>query len=202
MSVIIRAAEDADLKLVVGCHLEAFPSFFLSLLGPKFLSCFYKSFVAYEDAELLVALEENHIIGFAAYATEPKIFFSKIKREKGIELFWYALPALFKNPVVVVKKLYRGIFYRGDQDSQIDDAALLSSIGVSPMASGKRIGSKLLAEVESRVVQSGKNKLYLTTDLNDNTATLNFYGKNGYSEHSKFRQSDDRYMLRLIKQLS
>lgn len=116
-------------------------------------------------------------------------------------MLWYALPALFSNPITVVKKLIRGIFYRGDQVSEIDGAALLSSIGVSPTVSGKNIGSKLLAEVESCVLRSGKNKLYLTTDLDNNIATLGFYRKNGYLEHSRFKQSKGREMLRLIKQL-
>lgn len=201
MSVIIRGAERADLQLIVECHLEAFPTFFLSMLGPRFLSCFYKFFICNKDSGLLVALENNNIVGFAAYVMSPNTFFSRLKRKEGISLFRYALPALFKSPFQVTKKLFRGVFYRGDQVSEIHNAALLSSIGVSPRASGKSIGTKLLTEVELRIVQCGIRQLYLTTDLDFNDATLGFYRKNGYSEHSRYRQNRDRRMLRLIKQL-
>lgn len=201
MSVIIREAEEVDLQLIVKCHLEAFPSFFLSLLGPKFLNCFYEAFICNKDAGLLVALERNTVVGFAAYVMNPNTFFSQLKQEKGIRLFGYALPALFKSPIKVMKKIFRGIFYRGDQVSEIHGAALLSSIGVSPLAAGKSVGTKLLTEVEACIVQSGIKQIYLTTDSDNNDATLGFYRKNGYSEHSRYKQSGDRSMLRLIKQL-
>lgn len=201
MSVNIRVAEETDLYSVVKCHLEAFPFFFLSLLGSKFLESFYKAFIYDDNAGLLVAVEDEHIIGFAAYAIEPGAFFSRLKYKKGVQLFFYALPALFKAPITVIKKLFRGVFYRGDQPSEIVGAALLSSICVSPDSSGKQVGSKLLAKLESRLKQNGITELYLITDLNNNASTLGFYKKNGYLEHSRFRQSDERYMLRLIKYL-
>lgn len=202
MSVQIRKAYITDLNSIVSCHKSAFPLFFLTLLGPNFLRCFYSSFIESKDAGLLIALESDEIVGFAAYSTVPSIFFGRLKKNRGIALFWYSIPALVRHPVSVTKKLIRGVFYRGDQVQEIHDAALLSSIAVSPKAAGKHIGSKLLAEVENCVTKAGLARIYLTTDLNDNSATLSFYKKNGYHEHSRFIQNDRREMLRLIKDLA
>jgi len=201
MTLIFKYAERDELRDIVECHIAAFPSFFLSTLGSRFLCCFYAFFIEDDLANLIVAVEDNRIIGFAAHCIEPKEFFNRLRRTHGPRLLFYALPALIKNPKIVVKKLFRGLFYRGDQVPEIQDAALLSSIGVSPDASGKNVGSQLLARVEMSVVKRGKTLIYLTTDLNNNEATLGFYKKNGYLKHAIFRQSDDRIMLRMLKQL-
>lgn len=195
----IRTAKSTDLDSIILCHQKAFPDFFLTLLGTKFLRCFYNEFINDDQAQILVIEVNSEVAGFAAFSMRPKIFFRKIKKSKGFQLFFYALPALMKRPLLVAKKLIRGVVYRGDQASGLDDSALLSSIAVNPTYSGRKLGSELLLAVEESLNKERIKSIYLTTDLIENDATRGFYRKNGYIEHSQFEQTDGREMLRLIK---
>jgi dTDP-4-amino-4,6-dideoxy-D-galactose acyltransferase len=65
--------------------------------------------------------------------------------------------------------------YKGNQDF-----ATVGLIAVSPKSQGKGIGSKLIAEVESRLAEKGVAELRIPTQL-ANKAACSFYQKLGYS---------------------
>lgn len=198
---MIRPADERDLSSVVDVHMRAFPHFFLTLLGPSFLKVFYKFFITHNCGWLVVWENKGTIAGFAAFTDDPDVFFAELKKQKGFLLFLKMLPILFKKPKIVLRKLFRGLFYRGDKVEDIKNGGLLSSIGVSPDQAGKNIGSLLLQDIEVRLLNSQCQSIYLTTDAYDNEITIHFYEKNGYRVHSRFRQSRNRTMLRLFKSL-
>ncbi|RDK84007.1 UNVERIFIED_ORG: acetyltransferase (GNAT) family protein [Idiomarina abyssalis] len=198
---MIRLADESDLSSVVDVHMKAFPHFFLTLLGPSFLTSFYKFFITHEHGRLIIWEDEGTVAGFSAFTSDPAVFFADLKKQKGFSLFCKMFPILFKQPRTVLNKLFRGIFYRGDKAEDIKSGALLSSIGVSPDSAGKSIGSLLLQNTELRLSESKCHLIYLTTDAYNNELTIHFYEKNGYRVHSRFRQSGNRTMLRLFKVL-
>lgn len=198
---MIRLADESDLPSVVDVHMKAFPHFFLTLLGSSFLVSFYKFFITHEEGLLVVWEDEGTVAGFAALTSAPDTFFSDLRKRKGFLLFCKMLPIFIKQPKTVLRKLSRGIFYRGDKVEDIKNGALLSSIGVFPEFSGKSIGSSLLQYIEHHLSANKCQLIYLTTDAYNNESTLGFYEKNGYRVHSRFRQSGNRTMLRLCKAL-
>lgn len=202
LSVLIRNANQADIAEIVEVHRAAFPGFFLTKMGKKFLSELYSAFSNQSFGLLRVALDgDNKIIGFAAGTTEPEQYFTLLRKAKWLSFLLAAIPGIIKHPFVVLRKLYYAMFYGGDKPVQIGQVALLSSIAVLPEMSGKAIGKALLSDFEQQVTSQDVKGLYLTTDKHGNDAVVAFYTKAGYRVESEFTQPDGREMLRLIKSL-
>lgn len=201
--MIIRDATEGDLPEIVAVHQKAFDGFFLTRLGPAFLKELYNAFAFRAGGVLRVLCsEDGRVIGFAGGTVEPGSFFRSLKREKALAFVLRALPGLIKNPVLVLKKLWYAVFYKGEKPSTLSEAALLSSIGVVPEMAGQSLGKKLLADFEAVVGTKGVDSLFLTTDKCGNDNVVAFYLKSGYEVESEFVQADGRKMLRLIKTFS
>ena len=198
--MMLRDAVESDIKDIVSVHQRAFDGFFLTKLGPLFLTELYRSFGFRQGGVLRVLCnEEGHIVGFAAGALEPASFFHDLKKERALAFLWRASPGLLRNPVLVVKKLWYAAFYKGEEPTKLVGAALLSSIAVSPDMMGKSLGKKLLLDYEDVARDRGVSALFLTTDKNGNDDVVSFYLNTGYSIESRFVQADGREMLRFIK---
>lgn len=198
--MLIRDATEEDLPEIVAVHQKAFDGFFLTKLGPAFLRQLYGAF-AFRNGGVLRVLcsEDGRIVGFAGGAIEPGSFFHGLKKEKGLAFFIRALPGLIKNPILVFKKLWYAVFYKGETPSTLSHAALLSSICVTPEMAGMSLGKKLLVDFEEVVQYKCAGSLFLTTDKYGNDNVVAFYLKSGYKVQSEFFQADGRNMLRLIK---
>lgn len=77
MSVTIRRMEHGDLSGVVSVHREAFPEFFLSFLGPRFLRAFYAALVDAPDGIALIATNGGAVCGFVAGTVRPWAFYRR-----------------------------------------------------------------------------------------------------------------------------
>jgi ribosomal protein S18 acetylase RimI-like enzyme len=198
----IRDATVDDIDAVVKVHMEAFPGFFLTMLGSRFLSELYHAYISRDGGILRVCINEQEtIVGFCGGCHNPEIFYYKLQKQKGIKFFIKLLPTFFRKPVLVLKKVLYSIFYRGEKPSQLSNATLLSSIGVDPAQSGKFVGQSLLADFEAQCLKVGNCNIYLTTDKLLNDRVISFYRKSGYLIDSEFKQSDGREMLRFVKKL-
>jgi len=195
----IRCATLDDVQAVSEIHELAFPEFFLTSLGRKFLRELYASFLHHPSGVFLVADEAGQVEGFAVGTVSPKIFFSSIRRKRGLAFLISAIPAVLRTPRVVLRKLYMAIFYSGDRPVEFSEGALLSSIGVMPSAVGKEIGSELLECFEMEVFSRGARFVYLTTDELGNDRVNAFYHKCGYYKESRFMQDGRRPMVRYVK---
>ena len=71
--MLIRNANQADIDEIVEVQIAAFPGFFLTKMGKKFLTELYSAFSNQSFGLLRVALDaDNKIIGFAAGTTAPE----------------------------------------------------------------------------------------------------------------------------------
>jgi ribosomal protein S18 acetylase RimI-like enzyme len=198
----IRLANAADIDAIVKLHIIAFPGFFLTLLGAAFLRQLYVNFLNHPTGTLIVAYEQDRLLGFAAGTSSPDCFFSEIRGRQWFRFSLSALPAMVKHPFLVLRKLTTAIFYRGDPPSDLIGAALLSSIGVEPQVTGKSVGGKLLHEFEEHMRANGIGSVYLITDANDNEGVNAFYQKYGYRQENRFIQGGKRLMVRYLKNLN
>ena len=64
--ITIRKATVSDVKAIVEIHKQAFPDFFLTTLGSRFLNLYYKCMCKCGDAITLCAEVDGEIKGFAA----------------------------------------------------------------------------------------------------------------------------------------
>ena len=83
----LRLAKKDDLKIIVDIHTKAFPGFFLTKLGPRFLYKYYNLILNYEKKIFLVAEEDGYPIGFAAGFLQPSNFYAYVRKHKNILLF-------------------------------------------------------------------------------------------------------------------
>lgn len=200
-------ADEGSVRYLVSLHIAAFPGFFLTSLGPRFLNLLYSNYLSSSECICLVARNAEDVssnpMGVAVAITNPSAFYKRLLRTQGFKFFFYAIPCLLKNPGNVVKKLASALFYKGDASEEVDtsNAVLLSTISVSPDAQGLGVGGKLLQGIEEVANQSKFDFIYLITDRDSNDPVNAFYLKNGYVLDAVLSKSGNRFMNRYIKTL-
>lgn len=199
----VRDGGLSDIEQIVAIHKAAFEGFFLTELGGPFLRELYKSYMTRSGGLLRVLTDsEQGVVGFAAGASNPEEFYSLLRKDKAIVFLLKAIPSLIRRPILVIKKMWYAMFYKGERPVSRANAALLSSIAVSPDMVGRSLGSVLLSDYENIVLGFGVDSLFLTTDEVNNEGVISFYVRNGYVLESSFVQTNGRKMLRFSKMLS
>lgn len=190
----IREASLNDLNFIVDIHIRAFPGFFLTLMGRRFLRQFYRCFFYYPDGICIAACKDEKIFGFAAGAFYPDKFFRLIKRRRFLAFGIAALPAIFLRPHKILRKLFLSVFRNSEALPTHLDAALLSSVAVAPEQESKGIGQQLVSAFCQKVQEKGINAVYLTTDRDNNDRVNKFYQQLGFSLENTFMQYGKRVM--------
>jgi len=194
----IRTTSVQDLARIVCVHGESFPNFFLTSLGPRFLRLLYAGFAREANGLCIVAEEKGVIIGFAAGTTAPDVFFGQLLRRQGWRFTIAAIPGLMRNPGFVARKCLGAVFYRGEQPAELANAALLSSLAVSPACAGHGIGQQLVHAFASESQRQGCSAIYLTTDKAGNDRVNRFYAKCGFVLRDSLTRPGKRVMNRWV----
>lgn len=173
-------------------HLAAFPEFFLSQLGERFLREFYNAFVDGPDAVTAVCLDQTGgVLGVVVGTLRPAGFFSRLLWRRWYAFAWAAAALALRHPRHV-PRLLRALAYRGQVPIETS-GALLSSICVAPHAQGLGVGTQLLRAFERRVDAEGV-PAYLVTDRVDNEDGNRFYRRNGWRLEGSYETSQGRAM--------
>jgi GNAT superfamily N-acetyltransferase len=179
---------------MVDIHLRAFPGFFLTLLGRRFLRRLYGGFVSSQDARAIVAEVDARVVGFAVGTCSPEQHFRARLHSEGLWFALAAVPALFRAPVRVSRKLWSALRYRGERPIGLAESWLLSSIGIDPDARSAGAGATLVNAFCSRARDSGARHVYLLTDEEGNAGVHRFYERTGFHVHSSLTRGDGRIM--------
>lgn len=182
-------------------HMCAFPNFFLTTLGLPFLRRLYAGFMKQSEGICLVSKKADMIIGFAVGTMEPAGFFRGLLREQALGFAMASIPGLLRNPVYATRKCFGALFYRGETPGGIPDAALLSSLAVSPVTQSKGVGQALVHAFAEEVRRRGGKAIYLTTDESENEKANRFYAKCGFELLDTFKRPGNRVMNRWIMRL-
>lgn len=194
MNIIIDQISKRYINQIVSLHINAFPNFFLTFLGPGFLKEFYTSFI-YDDNGLgyvAIDTESKVVCGVVVGPVNPRGYFKRLL----IRRFWAfclaSTKAILRKPSVI-RRLFRAIFYRGDSPPG-PTRALLSSIAVSPDVQGKGVGKALMKRWMEEAASRGARGCYLTTDTENNDFVNNFYHAIGWRIDSTFVTREGRKM--------
>lgn len=190
------------LEGITSLHRAAFPEFFLTSLGPRFLRLLYAGFISHPQGICLVAEEEGAMIGFVAGTMSPSNFFGELLRRQALRFAISAIPGLLRSPLFATRKCLGALFYRGEVPGGIPDAALLSSIAVSPATQSKGAGQALVQAFVEEVRMRGGTAIYLTTDESENERANRFYAKCGFGLLDTFKRPGKRVMNRWIMKLT
>lgn len=201
----IRPAQTSDIAQVVQVHIQAFPGFFLTLMGTRFLRLLYSGFLNHPTGISLVACPQarpSEVIGFVVGTTQPQGFFSQLLRQHWLAFAMASLWPLLKKPGLVFVKLWSALFYRGESLPDQPNAALLSSLGVKPTAQGQQIGQQLVSAFLAHAQTAGATAVYLTTDQSDNTKANHFYTKLGFKLAGTCKRPHGRILNRYLIKLN
>lgn len=181
------------LKDVVAIHLSSFPGFFLSFLGPRFLSYFYFGICTAPEGIAFVFLNDTgNPAGFVAGTSNPRGFYSRLLKRCWLKFFLASIVPVLRKPSVV-RRVARAVSHPAENPVG-DDVAGLFSIGVLPELQGAGAGKKLVRAFLEEAKKRGCNKVFLTTDRDKNDSVNSFYEKLGFSIERQYVTPEGRRM--------
>jgi GNAT superfamily N-acetyltransferase len=199
MELCVAPISSDHIRQVVQVHISAFPNFFLTFLGPRFLGEFYGSFAVDPVGIGFVSqdVQTKQVYGVIVGPFNPAGYFKRLLKRRWYVFCTASLTAVLKKPTVILR-LFRAVFYRGDAPSGRQDISLLSSIAVSPDIQTKGIGRTLIAAFLDEVKKRGGKGVFLTTDAKDNDKVNRFYQNLGFKLESSRVTPEGREMNRYV----
>ncbi|NSW52325.1 MAG: GNAT family N-acetyltransferase [Anaerolineae bacterium] len=189
---MIEPMKVSELRYVVSVHLDSFPGFFLSFLGPAFLYHLYHGLASDETGIHFVYKKDQSIVGFVCGSSHPEGLYRRLIKKRWWAFALASLPAVLKNPGIL-SRLVRAL-KKPSEYAAGDHSATLMSIAVSPEHQGKGIGDALVKAFVSEAKQRGCGAINLTTDRLENDAVNHFYRKMGFELVRTFVTPEGRAM--------
>jgi GNAT superfamily N-acetyltransferase len=198
LQIRVRPLRTTEICVAVETHRSAFPDFFLSFLGPSFLSLLYRFYIQ-GDTEVALAAEcSGQVVGTVIGTCDPRGFYKRLAVRHLLAFAWASLVPLLSQPSLSFR-LVRALLYRGDAPAGMEGGALLASVCVNPHFKRQGIGRKLVHAFEAEVWDRGAGFIYLLTDREDNLPAQAFYEKVGWTIESEFMTPQARAMRRYWK---
>jgi len=188
-----RLANRNDLKIIVDIHIKAFPEFFLTKLGSRFLYKYYNLILNYEKKIFLVVEEDGYPIGFVAGFLKPANFYTYVRKHKNILIF-ALIPIIFRNPFLIPRIISNFCSTKKKEQKNKVIKCELASIAVNPDYAGQGLGKKLAKAFIEISQKKNADIIYLTTDVNNNEVVNNFYQSLRFSLYRTFIAPGDRLM--------
>lgn len=182
------------LEQAASVHIAAFPGFFITSLGYKFVRELYMAYACDKAAVALIATDEmGMVLGAILGAIDSRGFYRRLLLRRWWKFGIASAVAVWHRPSIMLR-LLRALKYRGDQKSGTPGQALLSSIAVAPWAQGRGVGTQLIVAWISAVQRTGVCGCYLTTDACENEGVNLFYSKHGWRIEHSFKTPEGRSM--------
>jgi GNAT superfamily N-acetyltransferase len=190
---MLNYMRNTDVPMVVSVHLQSFPAFFLSTLGPKFLSLYYHGVVDAPEGIAFVYLNEaENPAGFVAGSSNPRGFYKQLLKRDWLKFSFASIGTLLRTPRAV-KRVARALLHP-DKNPVGEGVAGLFSIGVLPELQGTGAGKALVAAFLDEARKRGCSKVFLTTDRDDNHSVNQFYEKLGFAVEREYVTPEGRNM--------
>ena len=190
---MIRKLQLNDISRVVSVHLSSFPGFFLSFLGPRFLSLFYSSISFAPEGIAFVYLNDTDTpVGFVAGTSNPRGFYSRLLRRDWFKFALASVIPILKKPWFI-GRVVRAVFHPSGNPIG-DDVAGLFSIGVLPELQGTGAGKKMVLVFLGEAKKRGCKRVFLTTDRDGNDPVNAFYAKLGFVIERQYITPEGRKM--------
>jgi predicted N-acetyltransferase YhbS len=193
VKVEIRAMRSGDAGAVTAVHLAAFPGFFLSFLGARFLRELYRAIVDDEEGIAFVAEAEGRVIGFVAGSGSAG-FYRRAARRRWFRFALASLGALLRKPSIA-RRLLRALYAPPRTSSE---GALLMSLAVDPSVQRSGAGALLTRAFVDEARRRGASAVVLTTDKLGNDAVNAFYRAQGFAAAAGYVTPEGRAMNEYI----
>lgn len=173
MNLTIQLMQQEQVHQVAKIHLKALSDDFLPSLGYSFLSNHYYPFCLNNPyTSVLVALENNQVVGFINVANNPDIYLSQIIKSNLLPLSIALLKLTFFN----FQRIREAFELIRSRRTKMEDSGEVAFIAVDPMKQGMGVGLKLVEAGNKYFSQVGLKKVYTKT-LSSNKPVINLYKK-------------------------
>ncbi len=189
----VRTATTDDIPAVVNVHLDSFPGFFLSFLGPRFLGTFYRSLVKSEYGVLLVTVSDQQVSGFVGGCIDERAFFRQLREKYALAFARDSVYAVARRPRIV-PRLARAL-RRPSEAGVSGIPATLLSIGVRTDIQSNGLGTQLEKGFQHEMQTLGVRRWTLTTDDTTANRAIQFYEGLGYVRIRDFTTPEGRAMV-------
>ena len=179
--MIIRLANKEDCLEIAKLHVQEIKSGFLLELGEKFLYYFYQAMINSQSTFLIVAEQDNSIIGFISGSFDLKKFYKEFAKKHNFRV----LLILFKKFLNLdsLKKILETRKYAKREEKALPRPELISIV-VSSQFQGQDIAKQLLFKFFSEMKNKGAKLIKVIVGEKLSPA-IRFYEKNGFKFHSK-----------------
>lgn len=191
-TVTVRSMRPDDVPAVVALHLRAFPGFFLSFLGPRFLSVLYRAAVELDEISL-VAVADGKVAGLVMGSAHPGGFFRRLRQARALQFAYAALPSVLRHPESALR-VARAL-RKPEQARKAAGTATLMSLAVDPALQARGLGRLLVSSFVQRAASRGAVSVDLTTDKYDNDAVNAFYRGMGFRVAREIRTPEGRLLI-------
>lgn len=188
----LETLENVIINEVVEVHMSSFQGFFLTFLGRGFLRQLYQGFVEHHESGLIIAQNDEHVIGFLAYSRNLSAFYKFLIKKHLFVFAFYSMGGFVRNPTIFFR-LLRALKYSKEVKRE-ENYIELSSIGVQTSYENFGIGSQLIAEFKRHVMESDAEYIKLETDADNNEKANRFYQKNGFELENTYETPEKRKM--------
>jgi ribosomal protein S18 acetylase RimI-like enzyme len=192
-AVTIRSMTVADVREVARVHIEAFPGFFLTFLGPGFLRELYRGIVRDPDGIAFVAVRDGACAGFVAGSASPAGLYKRLMKRRIVAFAFHAGLAFLRKPSVA-PRLLRAFTRSSEAPPAESGRAELMSLAVLPGNQGGGLGGRLVEAFVESVRSRGGAAVFLTTDAVGNDAVNAFYERLGFVRSRRFATPEGREM--------
>ena len=182
--MIIKLATKKDCLRIAEIHFSEIKYGFLNQLGKKFLTYFYLAMITSPNAFLVVAEENNKVIGFISGCTNLNKFYKDFVKQYTFRSFLILLKKIFSFSIF--KKVFEVMSYSKKEEKGEDSLPLaeLLSIAIISEYQGQGIATKLLERFISEMKTREIKKFRVIVGENLPQANK-FYLKFGFIFHSK-----------------
>ena len=139
--MIIKLATKNDCLRIAEIHFQEIKYGFLNQLGKKFLSYFYMAMITSPNAFLVVAEEDDRVIGFISGCTNLNKFYKDFVKQYTFKSFLILLKKIFSFSIF--KKVFEVMSYSKKEEKDLPQSELLS-IAIIKEYQGQGIAQKLL----------------------------------------------------------
>jgi len=189
----IKTLRLEHVKSIVAVHLFCFPGFFLTFLGPRFLTLFYQGICSAKEGIGFVYLNASgEPAGFVVGTTNPRGFYSRLLKRYWFKFCSASVLPILKRPAIF-SRVARALLHPSENPPDIDIAGLFS-IGVLPELQGTGAGKLLVYAFLNEARLRGCRQVFLTTDRDENDSVNAFYWKLGFSIERQYITPEGRHM--------
>jgi ribosomal protein S18 acetylase RimI-like enzyme len=151
-----RPAVLEDATSIARLHMDRLPHGFLPTLGFRALKRLYRHLVRSDQAFVLVADDDEGVVGYVAVAEDTRRVYREFLRHDGVVAALVAAPAALRAP----RRVWETVRYGGRADHEGLPAAEILAIAVSERARGEGVARRLvdaaLEELRHRQIDTAR----------------------------------------------